>query len=382
MAALDTGPYPTAPGRLFGVAGADQRDQSVLESHRLAEFTTGPWQVDQEIRDLPGDLSLGMIGPASTPKMLQDNDVLPAPAPDIAARHSLITAFSSMRATAAEVSQPRSLQNVVMLFPDAAAAAAAAAEMTAHARPSDEDLAPGRPTPLPNSPEVTATTYETPAGGERVDVFTGHGPYVFFNSARTDAAFLGADAVTLVDAAVLHQKRGIERFVPTPTDDLANLPVDPTGQLLARTLTAPDDRMPYMAGVWPTKGWLHFELNPVAAAALFDTAGVDAVAQRLTTVYQAANPQGAERVADYLAEETGGIGSVRPVDGVPGLDAARCFERTSGSLPATAPMTWQRVSWRFKCVSSVDRYAFTAFSADGTDVRQQMAAQYRILAGR
>jgi hypothetical protein len=64
------------------------------------------------------------------------------------------------------------------------------------------------------------------------------------------------------------------------------------------------------------------------------------------------------------------------------LPGARCFHRTEGGLPGTAAPTWQRVLWQFKCVASVDRYAYTAYSDAAPDVRQQMAAQYRILAGQ
>jgi hypothetical protein len=40
------------------------------------------------------------------------------------------------------------------------------------------------------------------------------------------------------------------------------------------------------------------------------------------------------------------------------------------------------VMWPFKCIARVDRYVFTAFSDNEKDVKQQMAAQYRILAGK
>ena len=125
----------------------------------------------------------------------------------------------------------------------------------------------------------------------------------------------------------------------------------------------------------------HFEDDPVASDAVFNTAGVDAVTQRLTTVYQAGNADGASRIADEFTREMSGMAGVTPIDGVRGLPAARCFQRNTGAAPATSPMTWQRVVWHAKCVATVDRYAYTAFSPDPADARQQMSAQYRILAG-
>jgi hypothetical protein len=40
------------------------------------------------------------------------------------------------------------------------------------------------------------------------------------------------------------------------------------------------------------------------------------------------------------------------------------------------------VAWPFKCVACADRYVFTAFGDNQTDVKQQIAAGYRILAGK
>jgi hypothetical protein len=37
--------------------------------------------------------------------------------------------------------------------------------------------------------------------------------------------------------------------------------------------------------------------------------------------------------------------------------------------------------WADECVARADRYAYTAFSADPTDVKPQIAAQHRMLSG-
>ena len=41
----------------------------------------------------------------------------------------------------------------------------------------------------------------------------------------------------------------------------------------------------------------------------------------------------------------------------------------------------QHVWWHFKCIAQAGRYALTAFSDQEQDVKQQISAQYRILAG-
>ncbi|WP_131805756.1 hypothetical protein [Mycolicibacterium celeriflavum] len=374
---LDTGAYATAAGHPFGAVGDDPASQSLMEAHRIAEFTVGPWEVDAALRMLPGAMDSGLIGPVSDLQMMRDNHVLPEPLPDIAAAHRFITGFTTVRMTAPESGQQRGLHNVVLQFPDPAAAAAAAGEMAAKA--PDPDGTPGRQTPIAGTPEAIAKTYDMPDGTERVESFTAHGPYVLYQSARTAKMFLGATAAPLIQGALNKQKRRIDEFAPTEPAAMPQLPLDPTGQLLARTLWSPDNRSPFIMGVWRPRAWLHFEQDPVASTSLFNTAGVDAVTQRLTTVYQAANADGAARIVDEFSEQMGNIDGVRSVEGVPGFPSARCFERVKGWIPATTPMTWQRVVWHFKCVASVDRYAYTGFSVDLEDVHQQMSAQYRIL---
>ena len=56
----------------------------------------------------------------------------------------------------------------------------------------------------------------------------------------------------------------------------------------------------------------HFEDDPVASDAVFNTAGVDAVTQRLTTVYQAGNADGASRIADEFTREMSGMQASPP----------------------------------------------------------------------
>jgi hypothetical protein len=106
------------------------------------------------------------------------------------------------------------------------------------------------------------------------------------------------------------------------------------------------------------------------------------VSQRLTTIYEAKNPDAAKTIAESANGPLNDDPEFRAIDGVPGLPAATCFERVGGAqLPATAPMSYRRIVWTVRCFAWADRYAYTAFSDTADDARQQMAAQYRILAG-
>jgi hypothetical protein len=128
--------------------------------------------------------------------------------------------------------------------------------------------------------------------------------------------------------------------------------------------------------VWKPTAWLHFEDDPVAAAASYAAAGVEVVAKGLTTVYQTNNAGGAARMVERFTTHLGP--SVKPIAGVPGLASAKCLTR-QGVAPAP---TVHEMAARFSCMASADQYAFIAYSDTEKDVKQQIAAQYRILAGK
>jgi len=122
-----------------------------------------------------------------------------------------------------------------MRFPDPGAAEAAATEMAAKDRQSG--TFPRRPVTIYGHPEATASPYDS-AGDVVVRSFTVHGPYVLYQFARA-AADHSSNA--LVEDTLIDQEGLIDQFVPTDPAKLADLPRDPTGQLLARTLWAPDN---------------------------------------------------------------------------------------------------------------------------------------------
>lgn len=280
-----------------------------------------------------------------------------------------------------EEGQARWLKNVVLRFPDPAAATAPAAEMAAK-HPGAPDAPPGRPAERIADPSVIAKVYDLPDGAQQVQSVAAHGPYVLYQQALTAAEMLGIEAELLVKGTLDPQRKRIDQFAPTEVAKLPDLPLDPTGQLMARTLWSPDNDAPFIIGAWKPRAWLHFEVDPVESAALFDAAAVDAVSQRLTTVYEAGNAEGATRIVDKFAAQLSPSATIKSTGGVPGLPTAKCFARVKGGLPATAAASWRRIGWTHKCVARADRYAYTAFSTEEAAVKQQIAAQYRILAGQ
>jgi hypothetical protein len=377
IARMNTGPYSTTPSHPYGSAGDDVGMQGTLEGHRLAPFVTGPWQVNATLVEQPPPEDL-WTGPLPSLEILQNSQILPDPMVAIAAAHGFFVGFNSVRVS--HDGGHHGLQNVVLEFSDPGAAAAAATELAALNLPSGGQ-APGVPVAIPYHPEAHAMSYVDAAGATTLQAIVARGPFVFISGAHTDISYpIAADV--LVQGVVDDQERAIAGFVPTEPAKRAALPMDPTGALLVKTLWAPDNAAPFIIGVWDPQGWLHFEDDPVKSAALFTSAGVEVVSQRLTTVYQTHNADGAGQVVDAYAKQMANTTDVEPAAGVPGLPAAKCFVRTRGAEPATSAVSFRRVYWRYKCVARADKYAFTAFSNDDADVHQQMSAQYRLLVGK
>ncbi|MDF2824103.1 MAG: hypothetical protein K0R68_1511 [Mycobacterium sp.] len=382
VALLDTGDYPTRPGPPVGTAGDDRYLQGLLEAHRIAEHTVPPWQVEPFLRDRGGHLELGGNSPLAAAADLGATGLLPDRLVGIAAAQGFVAGFTAHRAAVPPVTL-RSLTNAVLRFPDGIAARSAADAMSTA-------LAPAEPVRLPDHPDAVATGHLVD-GDAVVDAMTAYGPYVLYQSAVVVGDHR-PDAVRAINTTLTIAKPQIDRLVPTPLDRLAELPTDPTGQLSARTLSAPalsaqplphNGVEPTLDGIWQPAAWLNFEDDPVTAEELFDTAGVTVVSAATGTVYQTGEVAGAIAVVDGISAAMDGRRDLEPTaGGVAGLPSARCFERTTGVLPAPRTAIARRVDWRFSCVGRAEEYAFTVFSDTETDAHQQAAAQYRILAGR
>jgi hypothetical protein len=269
------------------------------------------------------------------------------------------------------------LTNLVMRFPDPAAAAAAATEMAA--KTSQIADPPRSPIGIHDLPEALASSYDYLDDQTVIDSFAAHGPYVLYHNAQSkkeEFPDLPPQAEELVEGALRSQENLIDQFSATAPAKLADLPLDPTGKLLARTLPTSDDSAALVVGVWQPRAWLHFEDDPVAAAASYAAAGVEVIAEGLTTVYQTNNAGGAARMVDRFTTHLGQ--SVKVITGVPGLPAAKCLAR-QGMAPGP---DLHETTAHFSCMASADQYAFIAYSDTEKDVKQQIAAQYRILAGK
>ncbi|ORA35535.1 hypothetical protein BST20_17885 [Mycobacterium branderi] len=359
VALLDTGPYPTHATHPFGKADTPENG-AYLEAVRMAEFVTGPWEVDATLRKQA--LPNGSLSTLKTLKAQIGDEPSQA-----AAAHSFITAFVSSRNLMGP-GEAKGLSNMVMRFPDADAAAAAAKEMgAAELRMESSVTTPHVPVTIPRHPEAFAASFENKVWGHVVASYAAHGPYVLYQFANTKDRPEIDDQ--LVATALDIQASRIDDFQPTDPDKLADLPVDPTGQLLARTMPPTQGENPLpTAGVYQPGAELHFEYDPAEAGQLFTAAGVEVVTQRWRTrVYQAHDATGAARVVNRFVLDT----AAKPMPGINGLPDAKCFDQGENIGPL-----------RFACLAAVERYAYIAMAGQEAQAKQIASAQYRILAGK
>ena len=352
-ALLNPGNYPTKPQAPLGNGGPNG---VILEGHRMADFVVGPWEVDAALIKANLQSTLTLKNAAAVGSLLTD------PAPSIAAAHNFIVGFSTDRSSEKPLGHLKALSNVVMRFPDPAAAAAAATEMAAQLEPP-LNSSPPESFGVPGHPEAAARTWKLGDGTPVVMSFTPHGFYVLHQYARTQESV--DVAAQLVAKALDLQAPRIDKFVPTDPAKFADLPIDPTG-LYARTLPIPPDQGTVHAGVWPPAAALNYQVDPVEAKKLFDAAGLEAMSIRQTTVFQVKDAAAAQRLADQIIAKGA---DDKPAPGVPGLRAAKCFDHGESSLGLQ----------RFSCTVAVDRYVIDASSKQDIDVQQQTAAQYLML---
>lgn len=400
VALMDTGSYPITAEPPVGAVGSDPGDAEDAEAHRIAQYVVGPWQVDKTMVR-PDHLA---VAPLSLPTNLGAamGNVFPDwPEADalgqIGAAHGFIGGFLSGRI--GDDPMERS-QNGVMRFPDADSAAAAASEMSAVDPPREMTvLSWGFPKEtgevhrldsawqagacdsfLSNPVHPGFAASSTSGGYYLTRTYTSYGPYLMYQLVTSRLSSRGCIATP---ETIAKQEASLANFVPTDLTKMTELPLDPSGQLWVHALPAAGGTGLWSSGVWSADAWLHFEDDPIKAAARFTSAGVVWVAQRLTKVYQTHNAAGAARIVEQAVADTMASGDAEPTDdGVPGFSAAACFERPAWQPPVDTELgIVKQVYWRFKCIAKTDRYAFVSVSDEEKDAKQQISAQYRILAG-
>ncbi len=348
----DVGKYSTTP--IMGLGTAKTRELgSLLESHRLADYVIGPWEVDAEL--VRRYYVLALDGGSSV------NAVLPWQISGAALRHHYTAGFLTSRTSSAGLG----LTNSVLEFPDPGAASAAVREFI--------ELAATEPTLSVGAPIVShpsASAYIQKAANWRRAIaptdsliaFSAHDQYVLVHTAWSPGDL--APAADLIAKTLDRQAPLVDQFTPTPEGELAKLLVDPTG-LLARTVpisgagTSPDGR-----AVYGIRGALHFQHDPIRSANTFNDAGLVRLAVAATSVYETQETGGALAIATDFYSEASQVGT--PRGGVEGLLNSQCVSNAGGP------------DENIYCVVNVEKYAIEV-SGPEVDAKQLLAAQYKLL---
>jgi hypothetical protein len=358
VALLDVGNFPTTPRPPLGAAGVHG---GWAEARRLATNVVGPWEVDSGLIDY-AQIDSGVVKDYDAV-----NALLGAPMGDGLAGHNFVAGFSSSRHT--DTGAYKGLLNIVLELATPADASAAVADMAAKSAAltmpfADKPIATQHFS-IPRYPGAAAVTYrwtaQYPTPGEpRVSVtaVSAHGQYIL---AQTATSAENPDiAAQLIATALDLQQPLTDTFKPTPPDQLAQLPLDPTG-LLAHALAPRPENETNSDGFYDPHGALHLATgDPVHQQALFKSAGAQQVAYSAETrVYQTPDAASAARlVADMSGPQQAG--------GITGMPKAKCFTETLA----------------FWCVAAADRYAYEIQNEQETALHQMMAAQYRMLTAK
>jgi hypothetical protein len=360
LALLDAGNFPTTPRPPLGTAG-DAMHGGWAEGRRLASVLVGPWEVDADLIDY-AQLQSGVVKDTDAV-----NSLLGAPMGEALRGHNLLAGFSSARHT--DKGPYKDMLTMVLELASPADATAAVADMAAKdaslTMPFDDKPVPTQHFSIPRYPATPAVSYRWTAsypepGGPRVTVtaLSAHGQYVLAQEATSDDK--PDVAAQLIATALDLQQPLVDKFKPTPPDQMAQLPLDPDG-LMARTVAPRPENESIDDGIYDAHGALHLATDdPVHLAALFKSAGVQQVSYVLETrVYQTPDAGSAARI---VADETG----PRQVGGISGMPKAKCFNETLA----------------YWCVARADRYAYEMQNEQENALHQMMAAQYRMLTGK
>jgi hypothetical protein len=368
---LVTGSYPIAPLPPLGVAGSPDVGRRIA-AQLMAPYVLGPWQVDATLTE--------GTNPAAAILLSREDLAFNLRARVGAGSYGqpFVNGFVADRHNT-DKSAPMSLRNGVLRFADAKAASDAVAAMTNSTLqiPLDASVYPvltEQPTtvPVPGHPESSGLLQkfnEDDILHQEVTALTAHGPFLVFEVVQHPK---GPDAAAAMAAHALDMQLPLlDGLPPTTPADFPQLPLDPTG-LVARTLpTAPDEATPMSGSAYPPPGALHAEANPVVVASQLSTAGVDQVSIGAGTLYRARDAAAAAALAKDFGDDVAKVPATQSAAGVPGLPDSRCLlvADANGLVP------------KYLCLATFDRYAFKTSARDFTRVQQQLAAQYRMLAG-
>ncbi len=360
IAQLDVGNFPTTPAPM-GVAGSKTQG-AIAEGHRLANYVTGPWEVDPSL--VSGAMTSGLVLKSSGALTL----ALATEMASIPSGASMVAGFHAWRKNANNMA----LEHTVLVFPDGEVAKTAAREFSDGAAAINGGS--GSAHTIAGRPDTTAVAGTMELAGQppvpRVTAVTAHERYVVIDSARSPGGTEAASA--MVNKVLDLQLPLLDKFTPTDPAKLADLPVDATG-LLARTLPIDISRATVNSrAVYERRGALHFQTDPVAAAQRWEKSGMTSQAISDGSVTENRDGEAAEQLLKDLVKEVRDKEQGQPAAQVKQMETnSQCLKLPGGTSGSPRPSAW--------CVATAGRYLIANQSGQLLETQQKVAAQYAML---
>ncbi|WP_431953615.1 DUF7373 family lipoprotein [Nocardia lijiangensis] len=359
-AALDPGNYPTAPRDLSALRTTD--DGAVRESIRLGGVVPLPMDLDRRLANGRTNFAGHHYTARNPPyrgsgisNLENFNEQVPG----------LVAGWHTGGSRRANRNFGLDVGSALLRFTTPEQATHA---MHVLADKEIEKYPPKQTLEIPGYP--TGRTYLS--AHDSVQSWTARGDYLLW-AFISDGLATPPDPAPLLDYAKKlfdRQFELLDRFTPTPTDALADTPVD---DLLARTLPAErPGTLEDVTGVYTVPTALHLESRPDLTRRAFEDAAVDLIAYAGTRVYRAGDSAGAARLTAALAAQV--PPGYDPIAGPPGLPDTRCFREDPG------PPQSARIILEHRCYFFYDRYVAEVTAHQPQDLAQRASAQYLLLA--
>ncbi|WP_431964535.1 DUF7373 family lipoprotein [Nocardia sp. bgisy134] len=363
-ASLTVGPFPSAPVD-YEPKLETKVDVFAIESRRLFSYLVAPYEVDSEMSAL--DTTRIVSAPGS---VFSDSlGALPAQFEPIAERNQLIAGVVTTRSNQ-KLRAMRNMSIALLRFPSEEAARSAATEFD---RAMDELTLNRHALDITGHPAVLAST----ANDQKGYVFTARGPMVIMSMStvpQPDPTALATQMRKMLDL----QLERLSGFVPTPVDQILDLPLNPDGvmRLALPPLPAggsPTSQRAQPVGVYDAMGQAHFEPRGAELKAALTTAGVDVVARNDATVYRTRDLDSAFRLQHALTDLQD---DEQLFQSPPGITDAQCLQRDADAFDPRYDYTCVLVHGRYVAVVEADGLPGGPFDPS---LYQRAAAQYSIL---
>ncbi|MEV0033749.1 hypothetical protein [Nocardia sp. NPDC050793] len=365
LPSLAVGPFPSAPVD-YEPKLETKADVFAIESRRLFSYLVAPYEVDSEMSAL--DTTRIVSAPSS---VFSDSlGALPAQFEPIAERNQLIAGVVTTRSNQ-NLRAMRNMSIALFRFPSDESARSAAAEF---------DRAMGELTPNRHALEITghADVLASTANDQKGYVFTARGAMVIMSMSTVPQPDSTALATQLRKMLELQLER-LSRFVPTPVDQILDLPANPGGIMRLALPPLPaggssTSQRSQPIGIYDAAAQVHFEPRGAELKAALTNADVDVVARNDATVYRTRDLDSAFRLQHALAAPGD---DEQLFEGPPGIADAQCLQRDADAFDPRYDYTCVVVHSRYVAVVEADSLPGGQFTPS---LYQRVAAQYSILA--